>query len=185
MALQNGGGIRNDNVIGPGDISELNTFEILAFANFVSVVPDVPRAQFRQLLERAASGLPGQAGNFAQVAGFSVVYDTAETAQQIDSDGNIITPGERVRDVVLDDGTVIVQNGSVVAGPPLHVATIDFLARGGDGYPYAGAGFTTVGTTYQQALVNYLTFPTAEGGLGGNVSAADFPEGGEGRITVQ
>ena len=36
-----------------------------------------------------------------------------------------------------------------------------------------------LGVTYQQALANYLQFPT---GLGGVVTGADYPEGGEGRI---
>jgi 5'-nucleotidase len=35
-----------------------------------------------------------------------------------------------------------------------------------------------VGFTYQQALSNYI-----QDGLGGLISAADYPEGGEGRIT--
>ena len=59
------------------------------------------------------------------------------------------------------------------------MATIDFLARGGDDYPFQGATFTVLGVSYQQALANYIQFPS---GLGGVVSAADYPEGGDGRI---
>jgi len=66
----------------------------------------------------------------------------------------------------------------VQAGPALTVATIDFLARGGDRYPFSGAPFTTLGVTYQQALYNFLTV-----GLGGVITSTDYPEGGEGRIT--
>jgi len=66
----------------------------------------------------------------------------------------------------------------VVPGPSLNIATIDFLARGGDQYPYRGAPFTTIGVTYQQALSNYIVTP-----LDGEITAADYPEGGEGRIT--
>ena len=79
----------------------------------------------------------------------------------------------------MDDGAVIVGGGRVVPGPALTVATIDFLARGGDEYNFQGAPFTVLGVTYQQALANYLQFPA---GLGGTVTAADYPEGGEGRI---
>jgi 5'-nucleotidase len=68
----------------------------------------------------------------------------------------------------------------VVAGPDLTIATIDFLARGGDEYPYRGAPFTTLGATYQQALANYIEDAA---GLNGTISAADYPFGGEGRIT--
>ena len=80
---------------------------------------------------------------------------------------------------MLDDGTVIVDGGGVVPGPALTVATIDFLARGGDQYPYRGTPFTILGVSYQQALANYIQDPA---GLNGMVTAADYPLGGEGRI---
>ncbi len=88
------------------------------------------------------------------------------------------TPGTRVVDVTLDDGTAIVTDGAVVAGPGISIATIDFSARGGDQYPFRGAAFTSVGVSYQQALRNYIVDE-----LGGTISATDYPEGGEGRIT--
>ncbi len=180
VALQNGGGIRNNSLIPAGPISELNTFEIAAFANFVSIVEDVPPAQFKELLENAASFYPNPNGRFAQISGFSYVIDPAGTAQVVDNNGNVLTPGSRVWEVRLDNGTYIVQNGTVVPGAPaINVATIDFLARGGDQYPYRGAPFTTLGVTYQQALRNYI-----ETGLGGLITAVDYPEGGEGRITT-
>jgi len=179
VALQNGGGIRNNSLIPAGPISELNTFEIVPFLNFISIVPDIPRAQFKQILERAVSGAPGSEGRFAQVAGFSFEYDAAGTAQVLDPDGNIITPGSRVVTVTLDDATSIVSGGAVVSGADLTVATIDFLAGGGDGYPFMDAPFTRVGVTYQQALANYLIGP-----LGGSITASQYPEGGEGRIVA-
>ncbi len=43
-------------------------------------------------------------------------------------------------------------------------------------YPYRGAPFTSVGVTYQQALANYIV-----DALVGSITAADYPEGGEGR----
>jgi 5'-nucleotidase len=178
VGLQNGGGIRNDTLIPAGPISELDTFDIASFSNFVAVVPDVPREQFRQIIERAVSGVPNAAGQFAQISGFTFTYDPSLTAQVLASDGTIQTPGERVRSLVLDDGTVVVENGAVVAGDPIDVATIDFLARGGDGYPFLGLPFTTIGVSYQQALANYIVGP-----LGGLITSADYPEGGEGRIT--
>jgi 5'-nucleotidase len=142
-------------------------------------VPDVPREQFRQLVERGVSGVPNAAGQFAQISGFSSTYDPSLAAQTLNPDGTIATPGARVRSLVLDDGTVIVDNGAVVAGDPIDVGTIDFLARGGDGYPFLGLPFTTVGVSYQQALAGYITGP-----LAGQITAADYPEGGEGRITA-
>lgn len=165
VAVQNGGGIRNDGIVPAGAVSELETFNMVPFSNFVTVLENIPRDQFKDILENAVSDLPG-GGRFAQVSGFSFEYD---------ADG---ADGARVMKVTLDDGTLIVDGGVVQAGASLTVATIDFLARGGDEYPFNDAPFTTLGVTYQQALANYI-----ENGLGGLISAADYPEGGEGRIT--
>jgi 2',3'-cyclic-nucleotide 2'-phosphodiesterase (5'-nucleotidase family) len=178
VALQNGGGIRNDSVIPAGPISELDTFDMLPFANFLSVVPNIPRTQFKEILENAVSRVEFFDGRFAQIAGFEMTWDSTGTAQVLDADLNVVTPGTRVVEVALDDGTPIVSAGAVVSGPALHIATIDFLARGGDQYPYRGASFTTLGITYQQALENYI-----ETTLGGLITADQYPLGGEGRIT--
>ena len=183
ISLQNGGGIRNDLVIPPGDITELDTFTWLPFSNFVTVVEDVERATLKDILEHVVTAAPGTAaGKFAQIGGFEFVYDADGTPRQTDEDGNVTNPGDRIEDVVLDDGTVIVQNGVVVPGPALTVATIDFLARGGDGYPFGEVEFTPLGVSYQQGLANYLT---EADGLNGQVTAADYPEGGEGRIIAE
>jgi 5'-nucleotidase len=124
----------------------------------------------------------GGDGRFPQIAGFRFTYDANGVAQVTENDGTVTTPGTKVQEVVLDDGTVIVQGGQVVAGAPdVDMATNDFSARGGDQYPFRGLPFTTLGVTYQQALQNYIEDPTW--GLGGTISAADYPEGGEGRIT--
>ena len=179
VALQNGGGIRNNNLIPAGPISELETFGIAPFSNFVTIVENIPPEQFKEIMENAASGLPDASGRFAQIAGFSTVYDASGTAQELDDDGNVVTAGTRVQEITLDDGTPIVQGGAVVAGAPaVNIATIDFLARGGDQYPYRDAAFTPVGVSYQQALSSYITDV-----LGGTISAAQYPEGGSGRIT--
>jgi 5'-nucleotidase len=84
-------------------------------------------------------------GRFAQIAGFRMTWDANGTAQELDADGMVTTIGSRVVHVELDNGTVIVDNGMVQPGPALNVATIDFLARGGDQYPFRGAPFTSVG----------------------------------------
>jgi 5'-nucleotidase len=180
VALQNGGGIRNDSIIGPGDITELDTFDIAPFSNFVVIIPNIPRDQFKEILENAVSRVESVSGRFAQISGFSFTYDAAGTPQELDGDGNVVTPGTRVTEVALDDGTPIVVGGAVQAGPDLTVATINFLATGGDQYPFRGAAFTSVGITYQQALSDFIQDAA---GLNGLISAADYPEGGEGRIT--
>ncbi len=187
VALQNGGGIRNNTIIPAGPITELDTFDMVPFPNFVTVVEDISRDQFKELLENAVACTQANdfvvnalcgSGRFAQVAGFSFTWTASGTGLILDGDGNVLTAGTRVLDVVLDDGTIIVNGGVVQSGPALNVATIDFLARGGDQYPFRGASFTPVGFSYQQALSNYI-----QAGIGGTITAADYPEAGEGRIT--
>ena len=178
VALQNGGGIRNASLIPAGPISELLTFDMLPFTNFLTVAPDVPRDQFKRIMENAVSQVEAVSGRWAQVSGFTFSYDPTGTAQVLDpNDNSLITPGDRIVDITLDNGTRIVENGAVVPGPGLSVATIDFLAQGGDQYPFGSVPFTVLGVTYQQALLRYIV-----DGLGGVISAADYPEGGEGRI---
>lgn len=183
VALQNGGGIRNDDIRGPGILTAKDSFDILPFANFVSVTEGIPLTQFKQILENAVSRVEFGDGRFAQISGFKMAWDPAAQPQIIDlTSGAVTQVGERVRDVALVDaaGNVtrhIVVDGQVQAGAPLTIASIDFLFRGGDQYPYNGAPFTTLGVTYQQALANYIT-----SGLGGTISATDYPTTGEGRI---
>jgi 5'-nucleotidase len=179
VAIQNGGGIRNDSVIPPGSLTELDTFAMLPFANFVSLVPDIPATQFKEILENAVSRVEFTEGRFAQISGFHMIWDAAGMAQVLDAEGQVVTPGTRIRQVALNDGTALVTDGVAVPGAPaLHIATIDFLARGGDQSPYRGATFVTLGVTYQQALRTYL-----EQALGGVITDTAYPEGGEGRIT--
>ncbi len=172
VALQNGGGIRNASVLPAGPITALDTYTVLPFANFVAVAPAMPVETFIAGVEHGLSGavtggVLQPAGSFAQAAGYRVSYDPAQPA------------GSRIVDLVLDDGTVLVEDGVATGAlDNLSVATIDFLLRGGDGYPFDGVDFTVLPVTYQEAFETYLV-----GDLGGQVTAADYPEGGEGRIT--
>ncbi len=175
VAFQNGGGIRNNSILPAGNFTELNTFQFLPFSNFVSIVPALPVTRFKALLENAVSrvlppsGFPSSGnGRFAQVSGFRFSYTVAAN------------PGSRVLDVVLDDGTVLVEDGVVLdAKATIAAASIDFLCRGGDEYPLGDLAFQAVGVSYQQALYNFVV---AKDGLGGQITAEAYPEGGEGRI---
>ncbi|MFA9270272.1 MAG: bifunctional UDP-sugar hydrolase/5'-nucleotidase [Baekduiaceae bacterium] len=182
VALANGGGIRNSIVA--GNVSEGQTFRVLPFDNIVVRVPAIPRSQFKELLENGYSFLPSANGRFTHVSGASVEVTTACTAQVVGSGGVITTAGSRVREVTLSDGTKIVDDGVVVTGDPIDVATVDFLAKGGDQYPFRGAPYDLTTTPYQQALEDFLVDAPAAGGLGGAVTAAEYPAGGEGRITI-
>jgi 5'-nucleotidase len=185
VALANGGGIRNNDIIPAGPFSEFETFRILPFLNFITVVENIPAAQFVEILENAVSRAEDVSnsgtGRFAQIAGFTMEWDPTETPMQIDIDGNVTQIGSRVREVLLDDGTVIVANGVLQAGAPsIDLATVDFLAKGGDQYPFRDRPFTLLGVTYQQALSNYI-----QQALGSAITATQYPEGGEGRIIKQ
>ena len=180
VGIANGGGIRNANEIPAGPVSELMTFDMLPFPNFVTVVPAVPAAQFREIMENAVSKVERTSGRFAQISGFTLVWNPDGVAQELDESGNVTRRGGRIVEITLDTGAGIVRNGNVVSGAPdIHVATVDFLARGGDQYPYRDARFTRLGVTYQQALVNFI-----REALGGRITAAAYPEGGQGRITT-
>jgi len=74
---------------------------------------------------------------------------------------------------------VLVRNGQVVDGAPtISFATIDFLANGGDAYPFRALGVEfenlTNTITYQEALAYFISAPVGEGGLGGLISARRY-----------
>jgi len=180
IAIQNAGGIRNDSVIAAGDLTAADTFDVAPFANFV-VTGEIERGRLKELLEVAVAGLPDAQGTFPQIAGFSMDVDPTRPARMVNSDGDcsvVDSAGERIQQLSLDDGTVIVSDGAVVDGPPVVLATIDFLANGGDCYPLGDLTFTGVGQSYQSALSAFIT-----DGLGGVVSGAEYPERGS-RITL-
>lgn len=186
VAFVNGGGIRNNTIIPAGELNELNTFEILPFSNFVSIIEEVTPATLKEALENSVSamkdGLNSGTGRFLQVAGLKMQWDTTATSIEYDNDGNMINDhsGERIWSIKLcnADSTVIVEEGEVAADAPnVTVATTNFTAAGGDQHPFGSYTYTTLGVTYQQALYNYLI-----NGVNGTVTADQYPEGGEGRI---
>lgn len=173
VAIQNGGGIRT-NIATPGNVSVGDTFNILPFTNLVKRAPSMNATQLKDLLEHAyALNSPTGANNgrYAQISGMQVIYDTTKPARASAAVPESVGTGERIRRVVLDDGTVLVDNGVVVnTTRTFSFATIDFTANGGDGYPFAlnnvvfeNSPFTI---TYQEALANYIQTPKAQGGLG-------------------
>jgi 5'-nucleotidase len=186
IALTSGGSIRNNTIIPAGKISERDTYEIVPFPDFLSVFEKVSLTTFKDLLENAVSRIDSEGhttgagtGRFAHIAGFSFEFDPSRQAIEIDNDGNIVTPGERITRVILDDETKLIDAGTMVVDPSytLAIATIDYLARGGDQYPFGELPFINLYITYQDALSNYI-----RQSLGGVITAVDYPEGGKGRI---
>lgn len=180
VAIQNGGGIRVS-IGAAGNFTTGDTFNILPFTNLVKRAPAMNAAQLKDILEHSVSSAsPNGASNgkFAQVSGMKVIYDTTRTARS--SIVTQVNTGDRVRSVVLDDGTVLIDNGQVVNPTrTFSFTTIDFTANGGDNYPFAVNGVAFENSpftiTYQEALANYVKAPKAEGGLQ-RVNAADGDE---------
>ncbi len=186
IGLQTGGGIRNETLIPAGPITELHTFQILAFANFVSVMEDVPAETLKDVLETSISALPGNNGRFGHWAGLSFTFDVTEPGRVINGTTCAVSaPGERVQTITV--GGELIYDASL-ADPWLvdettwtvDMVSNDFTFRenaagfGGDCYDFGTAvPFTTVGVTYQQALANYLTSPD---GLDGLISEEQYPE---------
>lgn len=148
VSHKNGGGIRNpigsiDGItgeLGPnapnpitgkkaGEISQLDIENTLRFNNGLSLLT-LTRAQFKQVLEHAvaATGAGATPGQFGQFAGVSFSFDVSRQA------------GDRVRFACLTDKAVsdpiVVDNGQVVGTSTIRIVTLDFLAGGGDAYPF-------------------------------------------------
>jgi 5'-nucleotidase / UDP-sugar diphosphatase len=175
IALQNGGGMRQEQIIQPGPVTELDTFDIAAFANFVSVA-QVTGTELKSALERSVSAQPNAAGFHGQWAGVKFNFDTSRQAQTVDFLTQQITQeGERIWDAVVtkvDGSTVTLVEDGVLLAPDevFTMASISFIFDGGgDGYFALDLPYTTLGFTYQQALYNRFVAL-------GTVTAADYPD---------
>ncbi|GIW85918.1 MAG: hypothetical protein KatS3mg108_0242 [Isosphaeraceae bacterium] len=176
VSLKNGGGIR-DSIgtiaeIAPGlyqplppqanplsgkqtgEISQLDIENSLRFNNQLSLLT-LTADGLRQILEHGvAATRPGATpGQFPQVGGLAFSFDPSRP------------PGSRVRSaaIVDDQGRILdtlVQNGQTVGNPnrPIRVVTLNFLAAGGDSYPFPSLGSNRVdlGIGEQTALANFL-----------------------------
>ena len=174
VALQNSGGIRGNVQLAPGaNITELTTFNMAAFSNFVSIA-EIDGQKLKDVLEHSVSSLPSTGnGRFGQWGGVEFVYDPAAPVQLFDGT-TVVTPGQRIREAVVTkaDGTrVTLVAGGVLVAPAetFWFVTNDFTFRGGDNYPLADVPFTTLGVTYQQALAERVSAL-------GTITAADYPD---------
>lgn len=114
--------------------------------------------ELKDVIEHSLSGVaPGAtAGAFPQISGMSITYNPLAKASEISvlsgtggADSIVVTtPGERVRSMVImkPDGSKmpIVEKGELVVDPSteINVVTLNFLANGGDAYPFTIANFT-------------------------------------------
>ena len=159
VSLKNGGGIRGEigSVVQPagttdpadvvffpppanpvigkeeGDVSQFDIEGTLRFNNGLAIVPVTAR-QLAAIMEHAV-GFDGvghvTVGRFPQVAGMRFSFDPAAPS------------GQRVRSLAIvgDSGSVtdrVIERGVVVGDPErqIKLVTLNFLANGGDGYPF-------------------------------------------------
>ena len=127
------------NVVKPaGGISQNDIATTLAFNNGLTLL-DMTKSEIKDFLEGAVSALPtGASGGFPQLSGLIFSFDETQTAQAYDTDGNIVTPGERVQSAAIVDGdgniiAEVVRDGEVVDGSEsFRIVTLNFLANAGD-----------------------------------------------------
>jgi 2',3'-cyclic-nucleotide 2'-phosphodiesterase (5'-nucleotidase family) len=125
-------------------------FGVLPFGNF-SVTVDVSGAELQAMLERGVSAMPGADGRFPQVSGLCFTYDIAATA------------GSRVTSAVLWDdsaGACSTTPVDLTAGTTYTIATNDFTAGGGDGYPNLTGRFSSLGVLLATDVANYIQAST-------------------------
>jgi len=136
FAVTNSGGIRADLTCPPGGdefcptdaaentITRGQVLGVLPFGNVVATL-DVTGEKLKQMLEAGVADMPAPGGGFPQVSGFCFTYDVAAE------------PGSRVTGAVrqADDGSCTGEAIDLSASATYSLATNDFTAAGGDGYP--------------------------------------------------
>ena len=149
VSLKTGGGIRapigiligNERLPPPandwvgkatGQISQIDIENTLRFNSGLTLLT-LSAAELLEVIEHAvaASGSGSTPGRFPQVAGIAFSFDTS------------FPEGSRVQSLAITDANgdpidIVVQSGKVVgdAKRPFRIVTRDFLADGGDDYPY-------------------------------------------------
>ncbi|MGF1590349.1 MAG: choice-of-anchor I family protein [Pleurocapsa sp.] len=116
-----------------GEISQLDIENALRFNNELTLVT-LTAEQLVEVVEYSvAATQPGATpGQFPQVSGIAFSFDPD------------LAPGERIQALTIQDANsetldVIVDNGEIVGDPnrEFRTVTLNFLAEGGDGYPFA------------------------------------------------
>jgi len=125
VALQNGGGIRSEQVFSAGPITRGDVLAFLPFTN-VAVTLAMRGADLRLALEQGLRDVEREGGGFLQVSGLTFTYDPARPSGQ-----RLLSA--RVGGALLDDARTYV------------VATNDYSLRGGDGLTAFARGRVLVG----------------------------------------
>ena len=116
VAIMNGGSIRADDVIKPGDLTRRHVLSLLPFKNRLVKI-EISGATLRAALEHgvARSAEDAEPGRFPQVSGMRYVFDASRK------------PGSRITSVTV--------NGKLLDDRKTYtLATTDYVVEGGDGY---------------------------------------------------
>ena len=160
FALTNSGGLRDALTCpaaggGPGFcpaatqppylITRGQVLAVLPFGNIV-VTLQVNGAELKSMLENGVSKAPSIDGRFPQVSGLCFTYDIAQPV------------GSRVTSAVLADasGNCTATPVDLTAATTYKIAENDFMASGGDGYPFFTPRVTTQ-DIMDQVLADYVT----------------------------
>lgn len=156
IALVNGGGIRAERIFSIGPLTKKDIMDALPFTNYV-IKLEITGDQLYSALENGVSQIEKVAGRFPQVSGIQFAYNPELPA------------GARIVDVAV--------NGKPLERNALYtIATLDFLAGGGDGYDMFKESKVLLdknaGPLLSQAVIDYIQ---GKGSIDPKV---------EGRITV-
>jgi len=154
ISLKNGGGIRaqigeivevSEGVYEPsptqanplagkeaGDVSQLDIVNTLRFNNGLSLLT-LTGVQLKEVLEHgvAQSGGDNQPGRFPQVGGIRFSFDPRLPANERVTSIELIDENDELVEVILEDGLFADDSNRTY-----RIVTLDFLAGGGDSYPY-------------------------------------------------
>lgn len=128
----------------PFPITRGQVLAVLPFGNIV-VTLEVNGAELKTMLENGVSLMPAIQGRFPQVSGLCFTYDIAAPA------------GSRVLGAVFanPDGTCSATPVTLTAATTYKIAENDFMASGGDGYPFFTPRVTTQ-DIMDQVLADYI-----------------------------
>ncbi|MBF0106721.1 MAG: 5'-nucleotidase C-terminal domain-containing protein [Deltaproteobacteria bacterium] len=116
ISIINGGGIRSGIVIPKGPLTLKDIYDELPFDNRI-VTLAVTGEELYQIIEHGFKMYPEQYGAFPHVSGIRIIANATKPA------------GQRVE-------TILINNTPVIKEKQYTLATNNFIAKGGDGYPF-------------------------------------------------
>ena len=148
FAFTNGGGIRRSVVIpANGQVTKLDILTALPFSNYLTIIKDITAGDIAALFNRSVSDVPEAGGQFLQVSGIQVRYDSSRP------------PGDRVRSISIG-GAFIYEEGEARTDQRFSAVTNSFLAGGGDDYAVLAdlppEQVENIGISYAEGFELYL-----------------------------